>query len=516
MTESQNNNNELKIIKARVEQDKYAAVELKIIKADGKNVLKDLYVEKELEANSLFVASDNVLVTLHRALKPGMIPNFQLITNKGEILLRPEYKEIKLESGDFIIAVKAVSDMISVKNNQTLRAEPAKVQEILQDSKNIKDQMISTMKGTNPTNKGDLKFLYEDAFEEAVLYRLNKNDNKYNLEVVADKISFVAVDNDYIYAHSNIVPDLTKSFSIHQKTEKTPVQSNVAVESNLVSNSAIDNTNSMSSNVLEEKTVSTVSANPVSPIPNTDSNIVENSATNSTTPVLNSVEIDRTILPDYKKNVLDKEEKKANAPLYSSSFFDGVEPVTQTMDTQDTPTLDNDSDTTMPSGGHSQVFDEFFGLGDEALDKSLETFDESGETDRYEQLSEMISKVVSAEKSAKDKIVSYEEKIKELESEISKVNAENESKTKKVSILLNQNRQLGDDNRTLKNRVSGLESKTARLEEENKKYLQENKELKAEAKNRESKLSAMISSVSDLLGSYNDVDNHYAVKKKVA
>ena len=47
MTESQNNN-ELKIIKARVEQDKYAAVELKIIKADGKNILKDLYVEKEL------------------------------------------------------------------------------------------------------------------------------------------------------------------------------------------------------------------------------------------------------------------------------------------------------------------------------------------------------------------------------------------------------------------------------------------------------------------------------------
>ena len=97
-----------------------------------------MYVEKELEANSLFVASDNVLVTLHRTLKPGMVPNFQLLTHMGEVLLRPEYKEIKLESDDLIIAVKTASDMISVKNNQTLRVEPARVSEILQDSKNIK------------------------------------------------------------------------------------------------------------------------------------------------------------------------------------------------------------------------------------------------------------------------------------------------------------------------------------------------------------------------------------------
>ena len=500
MTESQNNN-ELKIIKARVEQDKYAAVELKIIKADGKNILKDLYVEKELEANSLFVASDNVLVTLHRTLKPGMVPNFQLLTHMGEVLLRPEYKEIKLESDDLIIAVKTASDMISVKNNQTLRVEPARVSEILQDSKNIKDQMVSTMKGTNPTNKGDLKFLYEDAFEEAILYRLNKNDGKYGLEVIADKISFVAADNDYIYVHSNIVPDLTKSFAIKPKQEKTAEQSSLPVESNLVSSSV----QVSASDLKEDKVVST---NPV---------VGEVPVSNSSTPVLNSVEIDRTVLPDYKKNVLSKEEKKISTPAYSSSFFEGVEPVAQTMemDAKESSLLEN-IDTSDVSGGHSQVFDEFFGLNDEALDKNLDTFDESGETDRYEQLSDMISKVIRAERSAKDRIGDYEEKIKELETEISKVQAENESKTKKVSILLNQNRQLGDDNRALKNRVSGLESKTARLEEENKKYLQENKELKAEAKNRESKLSAMISSVSDLLGSYNDVDNHYAVKKKVA
>ncbi|MCI8548055.1 MAG: hypothetical protein HFJ38_04110 [Bacilli bacterium] len=500
MTESQNNN-ELKIIKARVEQDKYAAVELKIIKADGKNILKDLYVEKELEANSLFVASDNVLVTLHRTLKPGMVPNFQLLTHMGEVLLRPEYKEIKLESDDLIIAVKTASDMISVKNNQTLRVEPARVSEILQDSKNIKDQMVSTMKGTNPTNKGDLKFLYEDAFEEAILYRLNKNDGKYGLEVIADKISFVAADNDYIYVHSNIVPDLTKSFAIKPKQEKTAEQSSLPVESNLVSSSVQDSASALK----EDKVVST---NPV---------VGEVPVSNSSTPVLNSVEIDRTVLPDYKKNVLSKEEKKISTPAYSSSFFEGVEPVAQTMemDAKESSLLEN-IDTSDVSGGHSQVFDEFFGLNDEALDKNLDTFDESGETDRYEQLSDMISKVIRAERSAKDRIGDYEEKIKELETEISKVQAENESKTKKVSILLNQNRQLGDDNRALKNRVSGLESKTARLEEENKKYLQENKELKAEAKNRESKLSAMISSVSDLLGSYNDVDNHYAVKKKVA
>lgn len=510
MTESQNNN-ELKIIKARVEQDKYAAVELKVIKADGKSVLKDLYVEKELEENSLFVASDSVLVSLHRTLKPGMVPNFELITNKGEVLLQPEYKEIKLGTNDFIIAVKASSDMISVKNNQTLRSEPAKVQEILQDSKNIKDQMSSTMKGTNPNNKGELQFLYEDAFEEAVLYRLRKDNDKYSVEVVADKISFVATDNDYIYVHSNIVPDLTKSFAINPvAVSNAPSENEVNNDSNIVA----PQTETSQDIVKEDTSISVEKASL--------NNNLESNATLGA-PTLNNVNVEKPVLPDYKKNILDKEEKKASTPTYSNSFFDGVEPVTKSIEEEKKEAKksnieeEESEETGSTSGGHSQVFDEFFGLNED--DTSLKNFDigyETGETDRYEQLSEMISKIVSAEKSNKDKIIDYEDRIKELESEINKINAENESKTKKVSILINQNRQLGDDNRALKNRVSGLENKTARLEEENKKYLQENKELKAEAKNRESKLSAMISSVSDLLGSYNDVDNSYAVKKKVA
>ncbi len=493
MTESQNKN--LRIIKARVEQDKYAAVELKIIKANGGSVLKDLYVEKELNNGEFFVASDNVLVTLHRNLKNGVLPNFELITKDGEVLMRPEYKEINQVDNNLFIAVKSVSEMISVKNNQSLRTETSKAQEIAQDSKNIKDQMVSTMKGTNPNYKGDLNFLYEDAYNEAILYRIKKNGNEYAVDILADKVSFIATDGEYIYTHSNIVPDLTKSQKINGDINKEEL---VTLKFGEIDNSiSLYEKYAPSKNIVLNVTDS-IKTNPTS---NLSVKPIENDP--PVTIPISDVKIDRVVLPDYKKNVLEKEERKeSKADVYS------VNNITSSPSTNMT-SEDND-------GGTSQVFDDFFGVSSDIMDREIDINYDSSENDRYEQLSDMISKVISEEKSSKAKIINYEEKIKDLENRISKANAEIESKTKKVNILINQNRQLGDDNRTLKNRVNGLENKTERLEEENKKYLQENNRLKSEAKSRENKLTAMISSVSELLGSYHDTDSSYAVKKKVA
>lgn len=576
MTESQNNN-ELKIIKARVEQDKYAAVELKIIKANGTTVLKDLYIEKELENGSLFVASDNVLVTLHRTLKPGMVPNFELITKSGEIMLQPLYKEIRPIDNNMLIAIKAVPEMISVKNNQTLRTDATKVQEIMQDSKNIKDQMISTMKGINPTYQGDLSFLYEDAYEEASLCRLVKDGERNIIQVVAEKVSFIATDGIYMYTHSNIVPDLTKSEKIDNSVVENTISMNTGISNNNVYSPKMDDDVIKANEAVNQSPIINNESSVVSSNINsiTNSNTIFNASTNNTvgsefsTPVsavsnLNVATTSKTAsLPEIedKSNIL-VESKKEDSPLESNEFenkssFDStlihsanIDRVELTNDKEDTKKIDNqvnsieDNDnnnntvysknlfneemaqddslteqtsTDDVSSLDSHIFDDFFGISDTDDSDSSSSSDSlySSNDDRYEQLSDMISRVISKDKSEKARIRNYEEKIKDLETKISKVTAEVESKTKKVNILINQNRQLGDDNRALKNRVNGLENKTSRLEEENRKYLSENERLKAEAKSRENKLSAMISSVSELLGSYRDVDNSYA-KRKVA
>ena len=190
MNETVNNN--LKIIKARVEQDKYAAVELKIIKANGREVLKDLYVEKEMNQGEIFTASDNVLVSLHRSLRSGEVANLQLISSTGEVLMRPEFSEINQFDNGLFVGVKAVSNMISIKNNQALKTDALKVQEIATDSKSIKEQMIHTMKSNHPDR--ELRFIYEDAYNEAAVYKIEKIDGKYSSKLVGDKASFIATD----------------------------------------------------------------------------------------------------------------------------------------------------------------------------------------------------------------------------------------------------------------------------------------------------------------------------------
>ncbi len=204
------NNNGLKIIKARVEQDKYATVELKIIKADGNKILKDLYVEKELNNGEYYIVSDNVLVALHRTLRNGEVANLQMISSEGDILIEPLYSRISQVNDDIFVCVKAVSDMQSVKINQEMKTDAAKVQEIALDSRNIKNQMTSTMKANNLDSNASLRFVFEDAYNEAIIYKIERVNGEYDIKVMGDNASFIAVDDNNIYSHSNVVQDLTK------------------------------------------------------------------------------------------------------------------------------------------------------------------------------------------------------------------------------------------------------------------------------------------------------------------
>ncbi len=491
MNETVNNN--LKIIKARVEQDKYAAVELKIIKANGREVLKDLYVEKEMNQGEIFTASDNVLVSLHRSLRSGEVANLQLISSTGEVLMRPEFSEINQFDNGLFVGVKAVSNMISIKNNQALKTDALKVQEIATDSKSIKEQMIHTMKSNHPDR--ELRFIYEDAYNEAAVYKIEKIDGKYSSKLVGDKASFIATDGINVYSHSNIVADITKIEKVGE--EEVVVKNIEKVEMPTLNFGKIDHSVSMFEQYAPKS------------IPTPPEQIQE------IKPIISEVNVDQVVIPvaDHKPI---QEEKIESAP--KNNFFEDVDTsvlVNEPIAISDEKVLiEEDIPKKKP-----QTFDEFFGVSESvAEEKSMPVveFEDYDSTDKYEQLGDMISKIITEQKEARDRLSEYETQVRDMEERLSKANQEIENKTKKVNTLINQNRQIGDENRSLKNRVNGLEGKVEKLEQSNEQYLKENDRLKTEANKGNAKLNGIISSVSELLGSYGESDHSYAVKKKVA
>ncbi len=488
-------NHNLKIIKARVEQDKYAAVELKIIKANGVQVIKDLYVEKEINNGELYVASDNVLVTLHRALRSGEFANLQLISLTGDVLMNPEFSEIHQVENNLFVGVKAVSNMISIKNNQALKADPLKVQEIAVDSKTIKEQMISTMRSHNPNTNRELKFLYEDAYHEACIYKVEKVNGKYVATLVGNKASFIATDGIFVYSHSNIVADITKIEKVGE--EEVVVKNIERADVPLLRFGKVNQSVSM----YDQYAPKSLPVEEIRPnVPHisevdVDQVILPVEENVSVQPVESNLNIKDSILEDVNTNVFVSDPVEITEKSASSNLS-----IDTQMDTQ------------------NQTFDHFFGV-DESLEdhsSSVEVDDYSSTTtDKYEQLGEMISKLIAEQKDARKKIVSYQSKVSEMEERLNRASQEIESKTSKVNTLINQNRQIGDENRSLKNRMSGLESKVHTLEQSNKKYIKENDRLRAEATKGNDKLNGIISSVSELLGSYGDLDGNY-VKSKVA
>lgn len=509
-------NNNLKIIKARVEQDKYAAVELKIIKANGVQVIKDLYVEKEMNNGELYVASDNVLVTLHRALRNGEFANLQLISLSGDVLMNPEFSEINQVENNLFIGVKAVSNMISIKNNQALKTDPLKVQEIAADSKNIKEQMISTMRTNNPNTNRELRFVYEDAYNEACVYKIEKIDGKYVAKIVGDKASFIATDGINVYSHSNIVADITK---VEKVGEEEVVVKNIGREDIPIFNfGKIDQSVSMYDQYAP-KSMPSVEVKPTVPhISEVDVDqvvlpIEENVHMQSATPdSFSNIQSDISdIQTDSQPNIQSNIQTTESNLNSGSSLFGNSDTNVFVKDSVEVTPVINDSDVSLDA--QNQSIDNFFEDTNDFVDEksfSVQVDDFSSTTDKYEQLGEMISKLIQEQKDARKKIVNYKSKMSEMEERLSKANQEIENKTSKVNVLINQNRQIGDENRSLKGKMDEFESKIKRLEQSNQKYIRENDRLRAEATKGNAKLNGIISSVSELLGSYGDIDGAYS------
>ena len=415
----------LRIIKARVEQDNYEAAELRIIKADNEKILKDLYIEKEFNNGEFYSVSDNVLVSLHRTLREGETKNLQIINKKGDILTDAIFSDIILDNNLFI-CVKSNSMMPSVLQNIALKEDNLKQDEINKNSDVIKNQMIETKKSLNPN--GDLKYIYEDPYTEVVVYKV-ENDS---LVLINDGISYVAVDSNFVYTHSNVVTDITKSDLISEEE----VVNEVKEEKPVVEESTEENTEESDEEGGEEKTID-----------------------------------------DEKENV---------------------------------------------------NFDNYFEEEKEEVHEEKELNVEDYDADEeFDELANMISKLVDAERESKNTIRDYEEKIKDFEEKVStyeeqvteltekleKAQREVDSKTKKVNTLINENRRYIDENRELKSLSERLEEENKKLEEENTRYMKENKKLKEEAMKGKNRINAVISSIDEVLTGYPTDEKIYTKKK---
>lgn len=459
----------LKIIKARVEQDKYASVELKIIKADGDKILKDLYVEKEINDGEFYVVSDNVLVALHRTLRNGDIANLSLMDSNGNMLTESIFS--KIENFDSLfVCVKSSSNMISVKNNQNLMKDALKVQEIAEDSRNIKEQMNEFI--TKNNKDASVKYIFDDAYNEASIYNIVKDGDNYNVTLVADKTSFAAFDGVNLYSHSNIVTDVTKSETIVFPTIKEASNSITHIDPPIA------------------------------------------------TPSTEKEEIKEEEKEETKKEEHEEVSEKVKQP--TQSFFRKFAP----KKLEEVKEIVKEEDSSINNREEvNKTFDKFFGLSntEEVKDSSnevdnndleevkKETKEESeevnnektqstfdlGENDDLDKLSELITKLINKGKESTATINKLNSDIEALNIKVEKLNIEIENKTKKVNALINDNRKYMDENRVLKENIS-------KLEDENNKYLEENKKLKEEALNGRNKINAVISSIDEVLNSYDE------------
>ncbi len=508
-------NNGLNIIKARVEQDKYAAVELKIIKADGKKIDRDLYVEKEINGGEFYVVSDNVLVALHRTLRSGDIPNLEVISNKGDVLIEPSFSKIDSFEDNLFVCTKSVSSMISVENNQNSKKDALKVQEIANTSTAIKEQMSEVMSKNNPNND-TFKFIFDDAYNEARVYHIVKDGDGYRVDIVADNASFVAYDGINLYSHSNIVTDNTRVEIIGTPTITGDSNLTPIVEENLYSKFApkrLDDKKDDTKDLYVKfapKKLDEVKNDDIS-----DDGTGEGGESN-----YKSKSLFKKFAPkrmDAKKEDKDENLYEKYAPKRKNSKKVEAKPI---------PVAPADvftEDVIEPKDEKSELadstFDTFFDLIEEdknedkkdskkkekkeskkeKTDVKESNFDDDiiDDEESFDKLSDMINKLIEKDRNSSDMIAGLNDQIDNLNDKLDKMSRELESKTKKNNDLINDNRKLNDENRTLKSRISSLE-------EDNSKYLEENKKLRREAKDSRNRINAVISTIGEVLDSYDE------------
>lgn len=497
----------LNIIKARVEQDKYAAVELKIIKADNNKITKDLYVEKEIKDGEFYVVSDNVLVALHRTLRSGDTPNLEVISKNGDVVIGPKYSKIDYFDDGLFLCTKSVSTMISVENNQKDRKDSLKVQEIANTSKSIKEQMNEVMTKNNP-NSDNLKFIFDDAYNEAIAYHIVKDGDKYKSVVVADNASFIAYDGINLYSHSNIVVGNTRVETIGTPTiteGSSPVISEVSIKPEEIKVDENLYEKFAPKKIEEDKKENENLYKKFAPKKKDDEEgqgegeTEEKNLFKKFAPKKISNKEEKDLYDKYapkkiEKKYKDKELFEKYAPKKNEKKVKVPEMKDESLELA-SATFDNFFDIANSDAVKSEKKEEKKEIKEEAKKEKIDTSDDS--VAPLDRLSVMINRLIEKDKNSTDMINVLNDQIDRLNDKLDEKEREIDSKDKKINDLINDNRRYIDENRSLKDTISSLE-------EENSRYMDENKKLKKEARDGRNKINAVISSIGEVLDSYDE------------
>ncbi len=454
-------NNTLRIVKAKVEQDNYEAAELSIIKADMDKIKKDLYIEKDIDDGNFYVVSDNVLVTLHRSLKEGELPNLSLISNTGDILIEGEYSSIIPIKDNIFICVKASSNMESVLNNKEAQTDPEKVETIKSESESIKNKILEEAKNVNPDSFENLEVVYEDPYNEAIVYKVDVVDSKYNARVIADEVSFVAYDGLNVYTHSNILEDIVKLSTVGNDSiveSGEDVTKNEEVETPVVDNDTFDN--------------------------------IE----------LENLENNRELFEKYAPRPLEEifDDTNDSDDEDSSSQKTIEENKVEEQETEEKEEAKEESEDAEDM--EESNFDDFFNNTEK---------EEKTSTDEYDELGNVVSKFIEEDKAKDEKIKELEKEIEKLQESIEKKNDEIENKTKKVNTLINENRKYIDENRALNTKVDELTNNVEKLTENVESLENDKKRLEEEQEEGKMKINAVISSLDNILSTHSEDVKQY-------
>ena len=202
---SESLDNKIIIVKGTVSQAGYEQAICTFIKSDINR--KDSFSDKPLYILDDVSISDNmyaVTPNVTEALKRSPRKSIGVMNDNGELII-PIINSDIVKIGENHIAVKTSSSLEELEN---VKSNPTKVQENAQLSQQIKNKILET--------DSNVSFVCDDYYGTYDLYEIKGN----NLNRIFDNVSYIGINGDSIYVHSN---NINEDFQVINKEKKDPV-----------------------------------------------------------------------------------------------------------------------------------------------------------------------------------------------------------------------------------------------------------------------------------------------------
>ena len=357
------------------------------------------FLDGEKLSNGNWVAS----TALVEAIDPLVVAsNIGVISGEGEVVVPFENKAIKPISDKAILVEKAVPSTQSVIDAVNMRKEPLAATKLVTTPATIKDRMNAKM-----GNGG--RFIFNDQFSEASVFDLDGN-NLLNDEYY----SFIGLNNDTLYMSKNVVDsDIVEYGFVANEDKKSSTEELLDVKEVKVAPEEIDKAMQSGEQSSEQSSESEKSASQSKSVLPSES--------------FHPVDLQTIgIKDDFREDALDGEKPSDNKILANR------------LSDKDPFNSDKISKKTEKETRIS-LFD---GLkfAEQVEDNDSNEFDtiNGGNDTIIEDTAVALSKLIKKNKEQRERIVSYEDKIKDLISFKRQAFSENQRLIKENEILKKQ------------------------------------------------------------------------------